>query len=130
MTKLKMQNLCETDCSHITEEMSRDIDRLLAEEIQSAECGPEGDGDEVNQAINAMVEHLITCDYAEEVALEAIFDALHEMLDSGAMTDIPSLNEMQEGKARWVEEFGVKIREKLSEMGLDLTPVDFTKVKF
>jgi hypothetical protein len=120
--RLKMESLCEENCGHMSEEMSAEIDRMLAEEIGSVECGPEGAGDEVNQAINEVVNFLTRCDYEEDVAMEAVFDALHDMLDKGEMTDVPEINAVTESKSAWVEDFQSKIKKKLEAMGLDLTP--------
>lgn len=108
----------------MNEEMNAEVNRLIAEEVQNYDCGPVGDGDEVNQAISEMIDHLMGCDYPEDTATEAVFDALHDMLEKGEMADVPEINALAEDKTKWVSVFEAKIRKKLEAMGLDLTPLD------
>lgn len=101
------------------EEVDALIEDIDPEHQHSAECGPEGEGDEVDAAIEDIIAMLVSNEYEEEDAKEAVFDALHNLIKRDELSDTPETIEESSTKDSWISEFNVKIRNELKKLGLD-----------
>lgn len=113
------------ECSVTSEKFWKDeeVDELIEaidpDHVHSDECGPEGDGDEVDKAIEDVISMLISNEYDEDDAKEAVFDALHNLIKRDDISDTPETISESSTKDSWISQFNVKIREELIQMGLD-----------
>lgn len=85
------------------------------------ECGPPTESDRVDAALDALIETLVESGYDEEVAEEAVFDAMSTLTSNGMIVDTPDLDEPDEAKSNWIVEYMPRIRQKLRDMGLEFT---------
>lgn len=90
-------------------------------EPDDALCGPPTEWDMVDDALGDLINLLTDNDYDDETAEEAVFDALSQLTDEGAVPDTPDLDEPETVKAGWIANNMPKIKLKLQSMGLEFS---------
>jgi hypothetical protein len=88
-------------------------------DVENIDCGPEGDGDEIDAAIEGIMDMLVANDYEEKDAEDAVFEAMHNLIAREEISDTPETISEESEKQSWINNFNVKIREELKNMGLD-----------
>ena len=84
-----------------------------------SDCGPDEERDLVDDAIDGVIELLVKNEYEEETAIEATYDAMEMLMESGQIDDTPELDESADTKAAWIQKSIPALKAQLKEMGLE-----------
>lgn len=112
----------EHDHDH-NDELQEEINALiesdsLPEPAAASACGPLGNPDEVEDAIQGWILQLRQAGYAED-ADDAVYDAMSELIEASTLEDTPPTDAPPAIKQQWVFHFHRAIRDKLLKMGLE-----------
>ena len=90
------------------------------EQFETAEeCGEVRDNDIIDEAHEQQLNLLIEAGYEEDVAEEAMIDALDALFDTGIISEPPHIEEDDETKRAWVADFIPKLHNQFKAMGLE-----------
>lgn len=89
--------------------------------IDDDDCGPATESDAVDEALDGLIELLVDNGYDDEIAEEAVFDAMEGLTTAGMLKDTPELDEPDEVKRDWIVDSMPRLRLKLRDMGLEFT---------
>jgi hypothetical protein len=90
-----------------------DLDQALTGDLEDDQP------DIVDNAIESLMDMLVSADYEEESAEEAVFDAIATLIDDQSITDTPEADASSEEKTMWVTNSVPKIKSRLKELGLE-----------
>lgn len=88
-------------------------------DLLDEDCGPSDGRDMVDRAIDGLVNLLTAADYEDDSALDAVFDAMEKLLDTGVINDTPDMDVSDEDKLNWISKSVPLIKDKLKQMGLE-----------
>lgn len=98
--------------------VDNELDQLI-EEAGTLGCSAIGRGDEVNQAIESVIDTLREADYIEEDCQDAVFTALAGLIEEGKIPDTPDTIAPVDEKRKWVQTWTEHVHPRLKRMGLE-----------
>lgn len=79
----------------------------------------EGQSDIVDDAIMRLIDEVAE-EYEEESAVQAVYDAIEELISENAIADMPEDDATEDDKIRWIQNSIPRIRAKLQSFGIEL----------
>lgn len=96
---------------------SWDEEELLGDD----DCGPPVHSDVVDEALEQIIESLVTAGYDDADAEDAVWSALEQLHAADQISDTPDIDESEEAKTAWIFNTVPRLKQKLVEMGLDFS---------
>lgn len=103
--------------------LSEEVEKIIEDDDDGSDCAcgqkclPP---DEVQEAIEKKIAHLVESGYYDDDAQEAVFDALAHLIENELLEDTPDYNASKDDKMKWVQSFETKVHGRLVAMGIDL----------